>query len=212
MRLLSVTVALFLTTTASSYADEYTDMAQFAQSICGDIPEGSLTRSEIAGKVEANAALLTKILGGSANADAKRIEETYKGIPFDKLPANIPTVSMCKSELIKVLIARKKKVANRCRKPEFGQEGWNRSEQYSDSSGREDGGRDQNWWCNRVAASFISSRTIGSQNHWQKIASSEESDKDWKGHVTYKYHCTIKVDWDPLYFERQDWACGSHEE
>jgi hypothetical protein len=79
-------------------------MAQFAQSICSDIPEGSLKRSVIQGKVEANIGLLAKIVGGGAGIDATKTDEIYKGIPFEKLPDNIPTASMCKLELIKVLL------------------------------------------------------------------------------------------------------------
>jgi hypothetical protein len=85
-------------------ADKYSDMAQFAQSICGDIPEGNLTRTSIQGKVGANAGLLAKIISGDANVSGTRTEEIYKGVPFDKLPDKIPTVSMCKVDLIKVLL------------------------------------------------------------------------------------------------------------
>jgi hypothetical protein len=92
----------------SPRADSLPDMAQFAQSICGDIPEGSLTRTSIQGKVEANANLLAKIITGDANVSGTRTDEIYKGIPFDKLPDKIPTVSMCKIELVKLLLSQKK--------------------------------------------------------------------------------------------------------
>jgi hypothetical protein len=88
-------------------ADEYSEMAQFAQSICGDIPEGSLTRTAIQGKVQANAGLLANIVTGSGNVGGSKVDEIYKGIPFDKLPDHIPTVSMCKIELVKILVQRK---------------------------------------------------------------------------------------------------------
>jgi hypothetical protein len=207
-----IALATFASAIGLARADEYSEMAQFAQSICGDIPEGSLTRTTIQGKVQANAGVFAKIVSGSGDLCGSKVDEIYKGIPFEKLPDHIPTVSMCKSELVKILLQRKKMVANRCRLPDFGQEGWNRSETYTDSSGRLDGGHDQNWWCNQVAASFIGSRAIGPQNHWNRVSSHEESDKDWKGHVTYKYHCTINVSWDPRYIERQDTRCGFHEE
>ena len=197
----------------SANADEHQDMEQFAQSICGDIPSGNLSKTTIRGAVQANAGALAKIVSGSANVDASTVTLIYNGIPLDKLPDNIPTVAMCKLELVKVLIAHKTIVPNTCRHPDFGQEGWRRTENYSDSSGRLDGGHDQTWWCNQVASSFISSRAIGPENHTERLSSSEESDKDWKGHVTYKYHCTIRISWDPLYFERQDAShCGVHEE
>jgi hypothetical protein len=188
------------------------DLTQFAQSICGDIPEGSLTRTSIQEKIQTNAGVLAKLINGRVDAAASQAEVIYKGIPFEKLPDKIPTVSMCKSELVQVLLARKKPVFNTCARPEFGQEAWNRTEDYGDSSGRVGGGYDQNWWCNRVASSFMQSRAIGPQNHWERLSSSEESNKDWLGQVTYKFHCTIKIEWDPIYFAKQDPLCGVHYE
>jgi hypothetical protein len=89
-------------------AQNFAEIAQFAQSICGDIPEGNLSRTEIKGKVEANAGLLAKIISGDANLSADRVSEIYKGIPLDRLPDKIPTVAMCKSELVKSILARAK--------------------------------------------------------------------------------------------------------
>jgi hypothetical protein len=213
MRIIAISVITVTIMPLSANASDYSDMADFAQSICGDIPSGTLSKTTIKGAVEANAGLLARIVNGNANLTAEQVKQLYIGIPLDKLPDNIPTVSMCKSELVKVLLARKKIVANICRKPEFGQVGWGRSEVYSNSSGRVGGGGDQNQWCNQVASSFISSRSIGPENKVERVSSSEESNKDWKGHVTYKYHCTIKVSWDPVYAARQDAsACGTHEE
>jgi len=74
-------IALAIIATAMTFAraDSLSDMAQFAQSICGDIPEGSLTRTSIQGKVEANAGLLAKIISGDANVSGSKTEELYKG-------------------------------------------------------------------------------------------------------------------------------------
>jgi len=106
MKKISVAIVIIVAEMACAQADSYSVMAQFAQSICGDIPEGSLTRTSIQGKVEANAGLLAKIISGDANVSGTKTEEIYKGIPFDKLPDKIPTVSMCKIELAKVLLAQ----------------------------------------------------------------------------------------------------------
>lgn len=213
MMRLGIAAAIASSVSLSANADEYHDMAQFAQEICGDIPVGSLSKTTIKGAVEANAGVFAKIVSGNADLNTSTITQIYSGIPLDKLPDHIPTIAMCKSELINILLARKKFVANTCRHPDFEQEGWRRTENYSDSSGRVDGGHDQNWWCNQVASSFLSSRAIGPENQIERLDSSEESNKDWKGHVTYKYHCTIRISWDPLYFERQDAShCGMHEE
>jgi hypothetical protein len=209
---LIVVLTVFTTVTTSARGDSLSEIAQFAESICGDIPEGNLTRTAIQGKVEANSGAFAKLVGARADVVGSQAVIIYKGIPFDKLPDKIPTASMCKRELAQVLLARKIPVLNTCARPEFGQLGWNRTEDYSDSSGRLPGGYDQNWWCNRVASSFIQSRSIGPQSHWERLTSSEEPDRDWKGHVTYKYHCTIRVEWDPRYATRQDPLCGIHYE
>ena len=99
---------IIVTLLTSARADNYSDMAQFAQSICGDIPEGSLTRTSIQGKVEAKASILAQLISGDANVSASKTNEIYKGIPFDKLSDKLPTVSMCKIELIKLLLSQKK--------------------------------------------------------------------------------------------------------
>jgi hypothetical protein len=102
-------VALAVAAMAPTFAlpQSLAEVSQFAQSICGDIPEGHLTRTAIQGKVGAQAGLLAKIVTGNADASASKIEEFYEGIPFDKLPDNIPTVSMCKSQLVNVIFSAK---------------------------------------------------------------------------------------------------------
>ncbi|MFF9550333.1 hypothetical protein [Methylobacterium fujisawaense] len=104
----AIAIATLIAFTIPSKATELTEIAQFAESICADIPQGNLTRTEIAGKVGANAGAFAKIVGGSANIDAKRTAEIYKGIPFDKLPDKIPTVGMCKSHLAEILLESRK--------------------------------------------------------------------------------------------------------
>ena len=104
MRTIFIGLTILSVGTTCVRADNYSDIAQFAQSICGDISEGSLTRTSIQGKVEANAGLLANIVSGDSNVSGTRAEDIYKGIPFDKLPDKIPTVGMCKLELVKVLL------------------------------------------------------------------------------------------------------------
>ncbi len=165
-------IAFLTCTVSAASAQDYKGIEDFAQSICGDIPEGSYTKTTIEGKV-----------------------------------GDIPTVAMCKSELAKIILQRA--TTNTCRLKDFGQEGWNRTENYANSSDWVGGGHDQGWWCNQVANQFIASRKINSDSTWEKVTSGEESHKDTFGHVTYKYSCTVKVSWDPLYFEKQDPRCGT---
>ncbi len=87
-------------------ADAYSDMALFAQAICGDIPEGSLSRTTVQGKVRANAGTLAKLIGAAGDTTGAQTEEIYRGIPFEKLPDKIPTISMCKTELVKILLLK----------------------------------------------------------------------------------------------------------
>lgn len=100
-----VAAAIFLAASAPALAQDLNEIARFAQSICGDIPSGSLTRTTIQGKVQANASTFSKIVGSSGEISTSTSKEIYDGIPFEKLPQSIPTVSMCKTELVKLLVA-----------------------------------------------------------------------------------------------------------
>lgn len=95
-----------------------------------------------------------------------------------------------------------------CRDVDFGQEGWNRTKTINGSSGWQPGGSNPTNWCNQLTASFISSRSIGPAHDSEVLAKSQEVKKDWKGHVTYNYHCTVKMRWEPVYAERTHPKCG----
>lgn len=97
-------VAVVLLGAVNARAETFPEIAQFAQQICGDIPSGNLTRTNIKGKVQANVGVLGKIVGGTADVDASRGQVIYDGIPWHKLPDSIPTVSMCKLELVKIIL------------------------------------------------------------------------------------------------------------
>jgi hypothetical protein len=94
-------------------AQSLIEIEQFAQSICGDIPSGSYTKTVIEGKIKANVDGLAKLVvgSGSGNLTDSKKEEIYSGIPFKNLPDQIPTESMCKSELAKILLQRKTSAA-----------------------------------------------------------------------------------------------------
>jgi hypothetical protein len=102
-----ISLAVAGTALHSARADSLPDIAQFAQSICSDIPQGNLTKTNIQGQIGANAGLLAKIITGDVNVSGSKTDEIYKGIPFDKLPNQIPTASMCKLEVVKLLLAQK---------------------------------------------------------------------------------------------------------
>lgn len=101
-----------------------------------------------------------------------------------------------------------KPVYMKCRHPDFGRIGWQKSEDITNSSGWVSGGYDQLWWCNQVITGYVTSRKLGSNYEASVLHSWEEDDKDWKGHVTYKYHCQVIIKSIPLYAEKQDPRCG----
>ncbi len=84
--------------------------------------------------------------------------------------------------------------------------GYRYEETVTKSSGRVSGGRDQNWHCTNVKRE--KERAVGQSIVWSNQRSSEDSDKDWKGHVTYKYHCTIDAKWGPVYKVERWEGCG----
>ena len=84
--------------------------------------------------------------------------------------------------------------------------GYKFSETVKQSSGRVGGGRDEEWHCTNVKRA--KEAAVGQSIVWSNQRSSQESDKSWDGHVTYKYHCTIDAQWGPIY-ARERWnGCG----
>lgn len=76
----------------------------------------------------------------------------------------------------------------------------------SKSSGWVGGGRNPSWHCFNVMREM--ERAIGESIDWGTPKTSEESKKDWKGHVTYNYHCTIEAKWGPIYAVERWEGCG----
>jgi hypothetical protein len=87
-------------------ADRFSGIAVFADSICGDIPQGQLTRTVIQNKVANRAKELASAYSGGPIVNETKTQEIYKGIPFEKLPDHIPTVGMCKLELVRLLFGK----------------------------------------------------------------------------------------------------------
>lgn len=84
--------------------------------------------------------------------------------------------------------------------------GYKFSEEVSKSSGKVRGGKDQNWHCTNVKRE--KENAVGQSIVWSNQRSSEESDKDGWGHVTYKYQCTIDAKWGPIYNVERWEGCG----
>lgn len=194
-------------------AQSLDDIAAFADKICGDVPKGKMTRKEVSGKIKGEIAGVAKIVGVGVTADGKLDygESEYVGIPYSNLPKEIPTVSQCKIEVVKLVssLPKKKVISYKtCRHPDFGLASWGSEEDHTNSSGWRGGGYDENRFCNDVIAAFIQSRGIGPVHKVATLRSSQESKKDILGHVEYKYHCSIRVHWNPVYRELTDARCG----
>jgi hypothetical protein len=84
--------------------------------------------------------------------------------------------------------------------------GYKFSETVSQSSGWIDGGHDEEWHCTNVKRE--KEAAVGQSIVWSNQRSSQGSDKDWLGHVTYKYHCTIDAKWGPIYIVERWEGCG----
>lgn len=84
--------------------------------------------------------------------------------------------------------------------------GYTFSETVSKSSGWVGRGKDQNWHCTNVKRE--KERAVGESIVWSNQTSSEESNKDWLGKVTYKYHCEIDANWGPIYKTERWEGCG----
>jgi len=85
--------------------------------------------------------------------------------------------------------------------------GYRYAETVSKSSGWVSGGHDQQWHCTNVMRE--KEAAVGQSIVWGQPQSSESSRKDWKGHVTYKYHCSIEAKWGPIYVVERWEGCGA---
>ncbi|CAM5400268.1 hypothetical protein TMEC50S_02021 [Thauera mechernichensis] len=213
-------VAIFLPTLVHAQAASLTEISEFADSICDQIrPEGSISRTEIEGSLRGQASGVAKLLGLTVGADGrvKHGREDYRGLPLDHVAEQMQGSRECKRQLAALLISERSRLAQSqvryktCRHPDFGQEGWNRSETFTQSSGWVGGGSNPQNWCNQLVSNIISSRSIGSQ-YVSEVLDSGESARwtGWHGRDReYNYTCKVKISWDPRYRERTDARCGT---
>ena len=100
------------------------------------------------------------------------------------------------------------KVYKQCRLEEFGQEGWASQETLNGASGWINGGSNPDNWCNQFIAQTVQGRSIGPRHKATVLAKSEEEKWTWDRRRLYNYHCTILMEWNPIYIEKQDPRCG----
>ena len=99
----------------------------------------------------------------------------------------------------------------KCSDSSFPQVGWRYTEETTGSSGWIGGGHSDVDYCNTLANSFITGRSISSSHNVETVTS--RSEERWSGTFgrtrQYNYHCTVKVSWEPIYEERLDGnVCG----
>lgn len=113
MARLLVAVTCFLIFIFPIHAQTLEEIAAFAERICSDIPEGQFSKETIEGKFKGDLPQLAKLLGASINADGSISVAgiSYKGIPYDKLSANIPTLRECKLEVTRLLLEERARIA-----------------------------------------------------------------------------------------------------
>ena len=87
--------------------------------------------------------------------------------------------------------------------------GYRFTEPVSQGSGWVSGGKGQNWHCTNVKRA--KERAVGQSIVWSNQKSSESHRRDWKGHVEYKYKCSLTAQWGPIYAVERWEGCGAAE-
>lgn len=197
----------------STFGSCLSEVSEFANSICGEIENsGKHDLIDVNGNLDLEVSgIVRKIVGGKAGVEGRKLVDVYEGVLRKDLAQEKFNARDCKIKMVEVArqeACTQMPVYAKCRHPDFGRVGWQKSEDITDSTGRLGGGHDQPWWCNQVITGYVTSRGLGSNYEASVLRSWEESDKDWAGHVTYKYHCQVRIQSVPLYAERQDPRCG----
>lgn len=96
-----------------------------------------------------------------------------------------------------------------CAHPSHGVDGYENKKVFEMTSPWMSGGHDQLRWCSQVEG--LARSEINQTMAWSIISRSEQSKKDWKGHVTYKYFCRGQARWGPIYKTVKSPACGVKE-
>ncbi|MEA3554096.1 MAG: hypothetical protein U9R39_06825 [Campylobacterota bacterium] len=110
MNFKNILITLLLCANSFLYANSFDNIKKFAQDICDNIdPNGSIKLTEIEAGIAGNIKPLSKILGikFEANGTFKIKDESYTGLPYDSLPAQMIDSRRCKQELAFMLLEQK---------------------------------------------------------------------------------------------------------
>ena len=116
----SVLFALGSFTSIGAYADSLSDISEFSKEICDDIQANgnrSITKTEVEAKLQGSMGKIAKYIGVNVGADGKLTigdtKEEYEGLPYESIAEQMSDSRSCKLEISKILIAERKKVAER---------------------------------------------------------------------------------------------------
>lgn len=206
--------------------------AQDLAYLCGDPPP--VDNTQLKSDIEGKANLLKRFVGnvalkGSIESSRKEIFSKYPSA--DKLVVDhYITYQTCvllmndtslntrqKLEELRKMrtefqtVSDNQRIVKTCRHPDFGLQEWGATEEITQSSGWVGGGSNKTNWCNQLIGQIIHRRKIDSNHKAAIIRKSEEG--RWTGLLgrdrQYNYQCTIRMQWSPIYNERQDASrCG----
>lgn len=212
MRSLCIGIVIVFLSISGARATCLDQVANFSDKVCGAIENsGKAQKLQADGALNTEAqGILKKVLGNAgADVDISYLNESFTGVLREELAGDRFDARSCRQNMVNLSFDKICISYKACRRTEFGLERYNNTQQFSGTTGWRGGGYNPVAWCNDFTRGTISSLKIGSKDYQSKIiGSSEESKKDWKGKVSYNYHCTIEVSWNPIYKQRIDAACG----
>ncbi|HHC6556648.1 TPA: hypothetical protein ACN36H_003142 [Vibrio parahaemolyticus] len=201
--------------------------------LCGDPPP--VDSSSLKGELNGKASFLSRFIG---DAELKGKIETSREDVFSKYPNADKLVvdhyllfqtcviimndtSLDTSQKLEELrktrrefkdVSVSQRIAATCRHKDFGLEHWGSQETITQSSGWMSGGSNPTNWCNQLTRSIIQGRSIGPIHKATVLNKGEEA--KWTGTFgrtrEYNYYCTVKMEWNPVYKEKQDASrCGT---
>lgn len=150
--------------------------------------------------------------GGEIRANARI--ETYEHVIHSQLGAELIDARKCGAAMATAAmqqVCTRPITVRKCRHPDFGQERWARSETLQGSTGWRGGGYNPDAYCSDYISSIVTSRQLGGKAYNIDIVGKREEGK-WTGTFgrkrKYNYHCTVSLQWDPIYNERTDERCN----
>lgn len=190
------------------------EVRQFAVEICGSIENsGSAQRLRASGELSAEAeGIVRRVLGqAGGNIDVDYLDETFRGVLRDHLAGDRIDVRDCRQNMVAVARQEACITYQLCRRAEFGLEQYANEQRFSGSTGWRGGGYNPDAWCSDYMRKTIASLNIGNQDYAARVVNKREEARwtGWHGRDReYNYHCTVEIQWNPIYKQRRDPICG----